>query len=158
MLRSDTDLYPGIVRVTMIRGAFDTADELDPVDLRAAYDEVLADAIESVGVSDATEKTNIDSKTLRAVVDGETPELTLEEATAILALAEDQPDAEVLLAEAREILLMGMSSAVLDVEAIAAGIDDELDPKEIQQKIEGRHPITLDEYALLHAFIENRKR
>jgi hypothetical protein len=47
---------------------------------------------------------------------------------------------------------------VLDVEALASGVDDALDPKEIQQKIEGRYPITLDEYALLHAYIENRKR
>jgi hypothetical protein len=142
----------------MIRGTFDTAGELDPVELRVAYDEVLTDTIESTGVSAATEQTGIDSETLQEVVDGETPELSLEEATAVLALAEDQPDADVLLAEARDILLMGMSSAVLDVEAIAAGIDDELDPKEIQQKIEGRYPITLDEYALLHAFIENSKR
>ncbi|MEF8784361.1 MAG: DUF5791 family protein [Haloarculaceae archaeon] len=142
----------------MIRGAFDTAGELDPVELRAAYDDVLADAIELVGVSTAAEQTDLDIETVQAVVDGETPELSLEEAMSILALADDQPDTEVLVAEARDILLMGMSAAVLDVEAIAAGIDDELDPKEIQQKIEGRYPITLDEYALLHAFIENRKR
>lgn len=142
----------------MIRGAFDTAGELDPAQLRMAYDEVLADAIESVGVSTAADQTDTDAATLQSVVDGESPELTLEEATAILALAEDQPDADVLVAEARDILLMGMSSAVLDVEALAAGINDELDPKEIQQKIEGRYPITLDEYALLHAYIENRKR
>lgn len=142
----------------MIRGAFDTTEELDPEGLRGAYDELLADAIESVGVPTAAEETDIDERTLEAVVDGETPELSLSEAATILALDADQPDAETLVVEARDILLMGMSSAVLDVEALASGVDDALDPKEIQQKIEGRYPITLDEYALLHAYIENRKR
>jgi len=52
---------------------------------------------------------------------------------------------------------MGMSTAVLDVEALAAGIDDAMEPKEIQQKVEGRHPLTLGEYAVLHAFIEGRR-
>lgn len=142
----------------MIRGAFDTGDELDPDELRAAYDDALAVAIDAVSVPTAADRTGIDEGTLRAILDDQGPELSLGDATTILALSEDRPDADVLAAEAREILLMGMSSAVLDVEAIAAGIDDELDPKEIQQKIEGRHPITLDEFALLHAFIENRKR
>ena len=142
----------------MIRGAFDTAGELTPEELRAAYDEVLAEAITAVGVSTAAEQTGLDTETLEAVVDEESPELSLEDAAAILALAEDQPDADVIVAEARDILLMGMSSAVLDVEALASGIDDALDPKEIQQKIEGRYPMTLDEYALIHARIERRKR
>jgi hypothetical protein len=142
----------------MIRGAFDTSEELNPDELRVAYDELLADGIAAVGVSTAVEETDFDAETLQAVADEDTPELSLEDATLILALDPDQPDAETLAAEARDILLMGMSSAVLDVEALASGVDDALDPKEIQQKIEGRYPITLDEYALLHAYIENRKR
>jgi hypothetical protein len=142
----------------MIRGAFDTADELDPDDLREDYDDLLTAAIEPVGIPAAAEETGVDEPTLEALLDGETPELTLEEAAAILALDEDQPDEGTLVAEARDILLMGMSSAVLDVEALASGVGDALEPKEIQQKIEGRYPITLDEYALLHAYIENRKR
>lgn len=142
----------------MIRGAFDTADELDPDELRAGYDDHLARAVDAVGVETAAEETGVDPETLGAVRDGTSPELSLEEATAILALDPDQPDAGTLLAEARDILLMGMSSAVLDVEALASGIDDALEPKEIQQKIEGRFPLFLDEYALLHAYIENRKR
>jgi hypothetical protein len=77
---------------------------------------------------------------------------------AILATEPDSPDAGTLLAEARDLLLMGMSSAVLDVEAVAAGIDDAMEPKEIQQKVEGRHPMTLDEFARLHAYIEGARR
>lgn len=142
----------------MIRGAFDTTEELDPDGLRETYDELLADAIESVGRETAAEETGIDADRLAAVVDGDSPELTLEEAAAILGLSDEYPDADAIVAEARDIVLMGMSQAVLDVEALASGIDDALDPKEIQQKIEGRYPMTLDEYALVHAFIENRKR
>jgi hypothetical protein len=48
--------------------------------------------------------------------------------------------------------------AVLDVEAIAAGLDDELEPKEIHGKVEGRYPMSLDEYAMVHRYIEREKR
>jgi hypothetical protein len=50
-----------------------------------------------------------------------------------------------------------MTTAVLDVEAVQSGIDDRLEAKEIQMKIEGRFPVTLAEYALLQQFIESRK-
>jgi hypothetical protein len=53
---------------------------------------------------------------------------------------------------------MGMTTAVLDVDTIGAEIDADLDGKQIQQKIEGRAPMTLDEYALLHHFIASRQR
>lgn len=142
----------------MIRGAFESAGELDPSELREAYDEVLAEAIESVGVAEATEQTDVDSGTVQAIVDGESPELSLEDAAILLALDPDRPDAESIAVEARDILLMGMSAAVLDVEALASGIDDALEPKSIQGKIEGRYPMTLDEYALVHGHIESRKR
>jgi hypothetical protein len=48
-------------------------------------------------------------------------------------------------------------TAVLDVDAVSSGIEGVLEPKEIQQKVEGRFPMNLDEYALLHSFIEDRK-
>jgi hypothetical protein len=47
---------------------------------------------------------------------------------------------------------------VLDVEAVEAGISGRLEAKEIQQKIEGRQPMTVGEYALLFQFIESEKR
>jgi len=142
----------------MIRGAVDTSEEVDPGGLRDAYDDLLITAVDATGVEAAAEETGVDAETLTALVDGQSPELTLEEAAAILALDGDFPPADAIVAEARDIVLMGMSEAVLDVEALASGIDDAMDPKEIQQKIEGRHPMTLDEYALVHAYIENRKR
>jgi hypothetical protein len=51
---------------------------------------------------------------------------------------------------------MGMTTAVLDVEAVESGIAGELEAREIQSKVEGRFPMTLREYALLHRFIESR--
>jgi hypothetical protein len=142
----------------MLRGRFETAGELTQSELREAYDSRLAETIETVGVERVVTETVIDRERIDALRDGGSPDLSLEEAMAILGTDDTLPDAETLTAEARDILLMGMSMAVLDVEAIAAGIDDELDPKEIQQKVEGRYPITLDEYALLHRYIESQKR
>lgn len=141
----------------MIRGEFESAGEQQPSSLQSDYEAVLAETVETVGVETAAEETELDRETLASLVDGDPSELTLEEAAAILGLDDERPPADAVEAEARDILLMGMSTAVLDVEAVAVGIDGDMDPKEIQQKVEGRHPVTLGEYALLHAFIEGRQ-
>lgn len=140
----------------MIRGEFEEAGDLSPATLRGDYGELLAGTIESVGIERASDGTDIDRETLAAVRDGKRPTLTLDEAAAVLALDDERPPADAIEAEARDILLMGMSTAVLDVEALAAGIDDAMEPKEIQQKIEGRHPLTLAEYAVLHQYIGSK--
>jgi hypothetical protein len=150
-------IWIATVYVSMIRGEFENAGERSPSSLRSAYAAVLAETVERFGVGTTAEETGLNREALASLVDGDPPELTLEEAAAILALADERPPADAVEAEARDILLMGMSTAVLDVEALAAGIDGAMDPKEIQQKIEGRHPLTLGEYALLHAFVESRQ-
>ncbi len=142
----------------MLRDAFDSPGEQSPAELRAAYDRRLAETIDAVGAETVQQETDLDRETLDAITNGESPSLTLDEAAQILATDENLPDAETIAYEARDILLMGMSIAVLDVEALASGIDDAMEPKEIQQKIEGRYPISLGEYALIHQFIEARKR
>jgi hypothetical protein len=141
----------------MLRGRFEAADDLSPAELRSEYEAVLVETIETIGEPTVAERSGVDEGTIQALVDGEAPELTLEEAAAILGTDEQYLDADSVEAEARDILLMGMSIAVLDVEAIAAGINDELEPKEIQQKVEGRYPISLGEYALIHSYIEREK-
>jgi len=141
----------------MLRGRFEAADDLSPAELRSEYEAVLVETIETVGEPTVAERSGVDEGTIQALVDGEAPELTLEEAAAILGTDEQYLDADSVEAEARDILLMGMSIAVLDVEAIAAGINDELEPKEIQQKVEGRYPISLGEYAVIHSYIEREK-
>jgi hypothetical protein len=142
----------------MLRGRFEQAGELSPEELRSAYDDRLVETITAVGQERVLEEVDVDRAILSALADGESPELTLETAAEILAVDAELPDSDSIAAEARDILLMGMSMAVLDVEALASGIDDAMDPKEIQQKTEGRFPMTLDEYALLHSYIERRKQ
>lgn len=140
----------------MLRDEFERPGERTPAELRRAYESALSEVVESRGMGAVAAETDIAETTLQALLDGDSPEVTLADAAAILATDPDRPDAEFLEADARDVLLMGMSTAVLDVETVASGIDGQMEPKEIQQKVEGRHPITLGEYALLHRFIESR--
>jgi len=141
----------------MLRGEFEDAGARTPESLQRAYESTLAEIVEAVGVEDTVAETGIERATVDALVAGESPTLELTDAAAILALDEDRPPADAIAAEARDILLMGMTTAVLDVETLASGVDGELEPKEIQQKIEGRFPMTVAEFALLHQFIAQRK-
>jgi len=141
----------------MLRGEFESVGTASPDATRQEYERVLVETVERVGTSSVAAETGIDGERLTALVAGEAPDLSVEEATAVLATDPDRPDAETLLAEARDILLMGMSTAVLDVDAIASGLGGELEPKEIQQKVEGRYPISLREYAVVHNYIEREK-
>jgi hypothetical protein len=141
----------------MLRGEFESAGASTPAELRTAYEELLGEVVDRIGAETVAEGSGADAETVEALAAGESPEVTLETAAAILAAEDGRPDAETIEMEALDILLMGMTTAVLDVEAVAAGIDDEMEPKEIQQKIEGRYPITLGEYARLHAFIAGER-
>jgi hypothetical protein len=141
----------------MLRGEFEDAGERSPEALQRVYEERLVEVVETVGVDRAVEATEIERGTVDALLDDESPALELTDAAAILALDDSRPSTDAIEAEARDILLMGMTTAVLDVETLASGVDGQLEPKEIQQKIEGRFPMTVAEYALLHQFIEQRK-
>lgn len=134
----------------MLRGEFDAAAADGPADLRAEYESVLAETIERLGVETVAERSGLASGTVEAVLAGESPELTLSEAAAVLAADEGRPDAEAIAAEARDVLLLGMTAAVVDVDALASALDGALEAKELQQKVEGRHPMTLAEYATVH--------
>lgn len=136
----------------MLRGEF-AAEELSPAELHEAYLARLRETVAELGVETVSNRAGVDRTVVRGLDDGEGPELTLEVAAAILGADPDLPDGETLAAEARDMLLMGMTRAVVDVDAVAAGIDIERDPKAIQQKVEGRHPMTLVEYAHLHSFV-----
>ncbi|MFC7019960.1 MULTISPECIES: DUF5791 family protein [Haloarcula] len=139
----------------MLRAEFPDAGERTAEELLAAYEAVLADTVESVGVERVVEATGLDPETVEAVGAGDAADLSLSDAAAVLATDPERPDADAIQAEAQDILLMGMTTAVMDVESLASGIDDAMEPKEIQQKIEGRHPMTVAEYAVLHQHIES---
>ena len=132
----------------------DEPGDSTPAELRSRYEAALRDVTEKLGVDTVATESDVEAATLAALVDGESPELSLEEAAAILAVAEDAPPAETIAATARDALLLGMTTAVLDVEAVESELEGELEAREIQSKVEGRYPMTLSEFALLHQYIE----
>lgn len=130
-------------------------DDVDPdehtsASLRRAYGEALRDAIETAGSEQILDATDLDPAAIDALTDGAEWECTVEESAAILAAAGDR-QADALLAAARDRLLLGMSSAVLDVDALGRALEKQ--PKELQQKIEGRQPMALAEYAEAMAYV-----
>lgn len=131
--------------------------DLAPQELRERYEDQLRETIDAVGVGTVADESGVDRETVDALAAGESPELTLEEAAAILAVSPETPDADAIEAEALDELMIGMSIAVLDVDTLESEIDGRIEAKELQQKMEGRFPITLEEYALVHRTIEERK-
>jgi len=148
----DRDNSPTHRREGMFHEQRRDVDGLDPADLRAEYDAELAGVVESVGVDAAVEASGVDRATVEALGADEQPHLSLPAAAAIAALDEDAPDADTVVEIACEHLLLGMSTAVMDVDALAAAVELDLDPKEIQQKLERRAPMSFDEFVhLQHA-------
>lgn len=142
----------------MLYDAVDDAGDRTPAALRRAYADELAAVVADQGVESVVEATSLDRQTVEAIAAGDQPPLTLEEAAEVLALPDGAPGADDIAWEARDHLLMGMTTGVLDVDTVAAEIDTEFDGKEVQQVVEGRLPMTLDQYAKLHAFIASRQR
>lgn len=134
----------------MLRGEIDARDAADPEELLAAYEAVLAETVDRLGVGTVADRSGVDVETLEAVAAGRSPDLDLETAAAILAADGDRPDAETVAAQARDVLLLGMTTAVVDVDSLASELDGAFDPKELQQKVEGRRSMTLAEYATIH--------
>lgn len=89
---------------------------------------------------------------------GDDPGLSLPDAAALQALADDAPDADTIAEIGCEHLLLGMSSAVMDVDSLARAVDLDLDPKEIQQKLERRAEMSFREYVhLQHAIVGEQR-
>ncbi|NGM69668.1 hypothetical protein G6M89_11730 [Natronolimnobius sp. AArcel1] len=127
-----------------------------PGDLRAEYHRDLSAVLETTGASDAAAATDLEPETIDAVLADDDPELSLEEAAQIQALTDGAPDAETIVTIACEHLLLGMTTAVLDVDALESELAIAMDAKEIQQKIEQRAPMSFDEYVhIQHAIVAN---
>lgn len=127
-----------------------------PDELYEAYEAELVAAIDELGVDRVAAETGVDEERIAALANGEAPEFTLEEAAGVLALLDGTPGADDIVALSRDALMMGMSNAILDVEALSSQVDGELEPREIQAKVEGRYPVTLREFARLHQVIAER--
>ncbi|MFC7200633.1 DUF5791 family protein [Halospeciosus flavus] len=130
-------------------------EAVSPAEVRAEYEATLEAIIDAYGVDAAADETDFDADRLAAIRDGDAEAITTEEAAEVLALAEDWPPAEDLLLEMQDHVMLQMSSAVVDVDSLATDVEfeDDLSAKEIQQRIEGRHPMTLDEYARIHHYL-----
>ena len=126
-----------------------------PAALRAEYDDRLASIIASHDVGTVVERTGLDADTVDAIAAGDSPSLSLEDAAEIQALEDGEPDAETIVTIACEHLLLGMSSAVLDVDAVESYLEIDLDAKEVQQKIEQRAPMSFEEYVhIQHVIVD----
>ncbi|AGB36534.1 DUF5791 family protein [Natronococcus occultus] len=127
-----------------------------PADLRAEYDDQLASIVEQRGLEDTADRTDVDPAVLEALLEDGSPDLSLADAAEIQALEDDEPDAETIETMACEHLLLGMTTAVLDVDAVESHLEMELDAKEVQQKIERRAPMSFEEYVHLQHVIAGR--
>lgn len=142
-----------------LHGIVDAPGELTEAELVAAHAEQLAAVVEAVGADSAVEASGLPPGTVAAVaaVEPEAVEdLDLEEAAALLALVDGAPAAGAIAAEARDDLLLGMTTGVLSVDVVAGEVGVELDPREVQGMVEGRLPMTVKQYAALQRFIASR--
>lgn len=141
----------------MIHDLVDDPGDRTPAELYERYIAELQAVIDDHGIETVADWSDVDRETLSELSTGNEPELTIEESAAILSVAEDIPDGETITAVARDELLMGMTTAVLDVEAVESGLGGELEAREIQSKIEGRFPMTLREFARLYQYIDGAR-
>ncbi|ELZ37475.1 DUF5791 family protein [Halorubrum tebenquichense] len=133
------------------------ADEPTAADLLDAFESIVTEAAASVEVDRLVGEAGLSEADATAVRDGEVDGMSVADAAAVLATADGDRDANAMVAEIRDHLLMGMATAVLDVDAIAAKIDADLTGQEVQQALEGRTAMTLGQLAEILAVIERRK-
>lgn len=114
--------------------------------LRAEYENELRAAIAVVGIERAVEETTVERDRLDSLMNEKSSDLTLTEAASIQALAPETPDAETIIDLTCDHLLLGMSNAILDVEALDRRLDVDLGAKTIQRKLEQRESMTFDEF------------
>lgn len=143
----------GVVPACVFTDEIQTPAETTADAVRAQYEATLADVIETVGSDAVAAHADIDADTIAALAAGDSPTLTVTEAADILAASDDYPPADTLQAELQDHVMLQMSSAVLDVDALARGLDGDHDAKPLQQKLEGRQPMTLAEYARIHRYV-----
>lgn len=135
----------------------------------AKWDEHDPESLEGSALSSAYEDTlreivaSVDADTLaRELSDSTSPEeiraeeLTIDDASVILSIAADRLDGRAIRAELLDRILIGMTNAVVDVDTLASDVPLELSGKELQQKIEGRAPMTVAEYAYLRRALSRR--
>ncbi|WP_338741707.1 DUF5791 family protein [Haloplanus salilacus] len=140
----------------MLHDAVDDPETKSPRQLRDAYDDELRAVVDARGIEAVATAADLPTETVAALASGESPTMTLSEAASILASETDGRDADGIVQEVRDYLLMGMTTGVLDVDTIASNVDLDLSGQEIQQAIEGRTRLALDELAAIHSYVAGR--
>ncbi|QCC48351.1 DUF5791 family protein [Halobellus limi] len=138
---------------------YDAADDpagLTPTELREAYEAQLRAVVTDRGVEEVADDTGVDADVLEALVEGAVPQLRVADAASILALDGSRPDAESIVLELRDHLLMAMTTGVVDVDTIASNVDLDLSGQEIQQALEGRTAMTLGQLAAIQRYLAER--
>ena len=135
----------------MLRGQFDP-NETTPAQLTAAYRTHLAETVDRLGADQVAAATRLDRRTLETLADGRPP-LTVADAAAILGVDPARPDPATLAAEARDLLVMRLAAAGLDVDAVAASAAVAVSPEALRGQLEGRQPLDLATYAAVHSHV-----
>jgi len=134
-------------------------DGLTVADLRAEYAQDLAAVVDERGVDAVVDATDLDRDVVARIADADLPDdLTLTAAASVLSLREGVADPETVVEIACDHLLLGMTTGVMDVDAVASDLDIDLDAKAVQQKIERRAPMTFDEYVHVQHVIASRQQ
>jgi len=131
--------------------------EINAASLLAAFETMVSEAASEVGRGVLTDEAELSEGVADAVVDGDAANVTVADAAAVLAVTRER-DADTMVAELRDHLLIGMATAVLDVDTLAVEIAADLTGQEVQQALEGRTAMTLGQLAEIMAVIERRKR
>jgi hypothetical protein len=140
----------------MLYDAAEDPGDLSPDALREAYETQLRSATSAVDTETAAAESGVDADRIRALEAGAVPDLSVEDAAALLALDDGRPDAESIVLELRDHLLMAMTTGVVDVDTLAANVDLDLSGQEVQQALEGRTEMTLAQLAAIHQFLAAR--
>ena len=124
-------------------------DGLSVDDLRAEYAQDLAAVVDDTG---------LDREAVASIADADLPaDLSLQDAARVLSLRDGVADPDTVVEIACDHLLLGMTTGVMDVDAVESDLEIDLDAKEVQQKIERRAPMTFDEYVHVQHVIASRQ-
>jgi len=142
----------------MLYDALAEPDGATPSDLLDAYAAELADVLAGRDADAVAAEADVDGMDVNAMATGDADavaDVRLADAAAVLAPSEGVP-AHDIDHEVRDHLMMGMVTAILDVDTIAAEIDADLTGQEVQQALEGRTRLTLGELAEIQALVIER--
>lgn len=140
----------------MLDRPIEDPERIGPDDLLEGYAAALAAAVEAVGRDRLLERSAVDGADLEAIAAGDVGALGLETAATVLGADPDRAPADAVLSAARDHLMLSMSSAMLDVDRLAADLGGDLDPGEVQAKLEGRLSMSLEEFARIKLRLASR--